>query len=163
MVIIVMGVAGSGKTTVGEQLAERLGWPYHEGDTYHPEANVAKMSQGHGLTDEDRGPWLQALREMIEEEDREGRSAVLACSALKRAYRRRLRPEDVDVRFVYLKAARPLLHERLFARKGHYAGADLLESQFAALEEPDDALTLSAELPPGTLVDRIIEGLGLDG
>lgn len=163
MVVIVMGVSGSGKTTIGERLAERLGWSFYEGDEYHSKANVEKMGRGEALTDEDRGPWLQALREVIEEADREGRSAVLACSALKQKYRRRLRPESVDVRFVYLEASPALIRERLTGRKGHFFDADLLDSQFAALEAPPDALTVSAEPDPATIVARVVEGLNLSG
>lgn len=159
MVIVVMGVAGAGKTTVGRLLAEELGWRFHDADAYHPEENVEKMEGGEGLTDADRQAWLQALRELIEQLRQKEQSAVLACSALKRAYRRQLQPGGIEVRFVYLKAEPDLIQQRLEERTDHFAGTDLLESQFAVLEEPEDALVVSAHWKPRRIVDRIIEEL----
>lgn len=155
MVIIVMGVSGSGKTTVGKALAERMGWTFYDADDFHPAANVAKMRSGNGLTDADRAPWLGQLRALIDEVLREEESAVLACSALKASYRDRLDAEGV--RFVYLEARRDLIRERLSERKGHYAKVSLLESQFAALEEPtpQEALIVSAAQPVKAIVDEI--------
>jgi carbohydrate kinase (thermoresistant glucokinase family) len=135
-VAIVMGVAGSGKTTVGKALAARLGWSFQEGDALHPAGNVAKMSAGTPLTDEDRWPWLDRIAATIDGWRAAGRSGVVACSALKRAYRARLVGARSDVRLVYLRGSRALIGARLAARKGHFMPPALLDSQFAALEEP---------------------------
>jgi gluconokinase len=132
--IVVMGVAGCGKTTVGEELAAALGWNFAEGDRDHPQASVAKMAAGIPLTDDDRWPWLRVLAGRIAAEDRAGRSLVLACSALRRAYRDVLRSGGGRVRFVHLHGDRAVLAGRLAARAGHFFPAGLLDSQFAALE-----------------------------
>ncbi len=153
MTIVVMGVAGSGKTTVGRRLADALGWPFYDGDDFHPLANVEKMARGDALTDADRAPWLDALASLIAGAD--GTSAVLACSALKGAYRKRLATGTDAVFFVYLRASVEVIRERLAARRGHFFDPDLLESQFAALEEPAEALTLDATRPPEALVAAI--------
>lgn len=160
MVVVVMGVAGAGKTTVGVRLAEDLGWAFFEGDDFHPQANVEKMARGVALTDGDRRPWLDALEELIDGLISRGDDAVLACSALKAAYRRQLlgRPQ---VRLVYLKGDIDLIRSRLAARGGHFFGPSLLESQFEALEEPRDALVISVEDDPERIVQRIRRGLGL--
>jgi gluconokinase len=134
--IIVMGVSGSGKSTIGERLAVRLGWVYEDGDAYHPPANVAKMHAGHPLTDDDRWPWLKAIAAAIDRHIAAGQPIVIACSALKRAYRRVLVHGRDDIRIVYLKGSRDLIARRLKARKGHFMPSDLLDSQFATLEEP---------------------------
>lgn len=132
-VIVVMGVTGTGKTTVGRLLAEALGVPYAEGDAFHPAANVAKMSEGTPLDDTDRWPWLDAISEWIR--NRAGRQgAVIAASSLKRAYRDRLRTTAPDAAFVHLTGERPLIEKRMAARKGHFMPTTLLDSQFAALE-----------------------------
>jgi gluconokinase len=151
-----MGVAGAGKTTVGQALADALGWQFVEGDELHPPANIDKMRAGLALSDADRLPWLEALSARIGALDRGGRSAVVACSALTRGYRARLAAAAGDVRFVYLRADAPLLEYRLRTRPGHFAGAALLSSQLAILEEPGgSALTLDASLPPDALVGAV--------
>jgi gluconokinase len=155
MVIVVMGVSGVGKTTVGMLLARALGAEFAEGDSYHPPANVEKMRNGAPLDDEDRWPWLQILAAEIDTWLAEGRSVVLACSALKRAYRDLLAHGRPQVRFVYLKGEAALLRTRLDQRRGHYMPPTLLASQLAALEEPDDALTIDVSGPPEVIVEQI--------
>jgi gluconokinase len=134
--LIVMGVSGSGKTTVAELIAKRLGWPFMEGDRLHPKANVEKMRQGIPLTDADRAPWLDRIGEELKSWAAEGRSGVMTCSALKRAYRDRIRIARPDVRFVYLKGSLALIEARVAARHHEYMPASLLQSQFDTLEEP---------------------------
>lgn len=156
IVIIIMGVSGSGKTTIGKEVAMRQGWTFFDADDFHPAANVEKMRDGDGLTDTDRAPWLKQLRVLIDEVLREEESAVLACSALKKGYREQLAAEGVC--FVYLKADRDLIRERLSEREGHYAKADLLESQFGALEEPasqENVVTVSVDQSIEAVVDEI--------
>jgi gluconokinase len=155
-----MGPAGSGKTTVGELLAAQLGWEFADGDSFHSAANIEKMSRGVPLDDSDRIPWLNSIREAMEKRDAQGRNVVLACSALKREYRRRLQINS-DVKLVYLKGTYELLGERLHARKGHYAGEQLLASQFADLEEPTDAVTVDAARTPEEIVTEIRKHLAL--
>ena len=145
MVVVVMGVSGSGKTSVGHALAAELGWPFFDGDDFHPPGNVAKMAAGTPLTDSDRWPWLEALATKIASVESEGGYAVLACSALRAIYRDRIaagarRPGDV--RFVYLKGDRATIAARLAPRQHRYMPAALLDSQFATLEEPADALVV---------------------
>jgi len=161
MVVILMGVAGSGKTTIGQRLARDLGWPFYDGDDFHPPANVDKISRGMALTDADREPWLAALRQLIADQVRDGRSAIVACSALKLAHRDRLRVDKDHVRFVYLKGDYTLIQQRLEAREGHFAQANLLNSQFEALEEPGDALTVDVCPAPEAVVSLIKRGLKL--
>ncbi|WNG54298.1 gluconokinase [Archangium gephyra] len=160
MVIIVMGVSGSGKTTVGQRLAAALGCQFRDADDFHPPGNIAKMAAGIALTDEDRAPWLTVLRERVENTLAAGEVLVLACSALKRAYRERLTVDAARQRWVYLKVPRELLAERLKARRGHYMRAVLLDSQLAALEVPEDALVVEATAEPDTLVATILRELG---
>ena len=133
---VVMGVSGSGKTAVGSRLAAALGVEFVEGDTYHPAANIKKMSSGSPLTDEDRQGWLRAIAERIRNANEAGNGVVVSCSALKRAYRDLLRREAGDVQFVFLRGSRDLIEPRLQARKGHFMPTSLLESQLATLEEP---------------------------
>lgn len=162
--IVVMGVSGCGKTTVGERLAATLGWPFLEGDRLHPKSNVDKMSAGVPLTDEDRWPWLQAIADWIAAEEREGRSTVVACSSLKRRYRDLLRSGAPRVRFVHLHGPQSVLAERLAARKGHFFPAGLLASQYAALEElqPDeDGIVVDVALEPDAQVAAAVRALGL--
>jgi gluconokinase len=159
MNVIVMGVTASGKTTVGRRVAERLGWPFFDADQFHPPANIEKMSHGIPLTDDDREPWLQALHDLLATQEREGKDAVLACSALKERYRQVLRGGLRDVRFVYLKGDPAVLQARLDRRKGHFMPRTMLESQLAALEEPNDALVLDAARPPSRLVERILTAI----
>jgi gluconokinase len=161
MVIILMGVAGAGKTTVGKRLAGELGWRFVEGDDFHPERNVAKMAAGEPLTDEDRAPWLERLRELIAQALERGEDVVLACSALRRSYRQRLAVEPARIRWVYLTAPAALLASRLVARTGHFMPPSLLDSQLATLEAPEDALVVDVTPGPGEVVTRIRTGLGL--
>ena len=162
MVIILMGVSGAGKTTVGELLAARMGWPFYDGDEFHPPANVEKMRRGLALTDADRWPWLEALRDHIRGLAAEGRPAVVACSALKASYRDLLLSAGVDVRIVYLKGSRALIHARLRARTGHFFDAALLASQFEALEEPADVIAVDVAQAPERVVAEIVRRLRLE-
>ncbi|HEX7034330.1 MAG TPA: gluconokinase [Pseudomonadales bacterium] len=155
-VVVLLGASGAGKSTIGRMLADRLGWPFLEGDDFHSPSNREKMRRGIPLDDADRGPWLDAIRAKIDEVLEAGGSAVVACSALERAYRERLRQDGVT--FVYLKADRDVLEQRLAQRRGHFFDPRLLESQLAALEEPTRALTVNAADPPDAVVDHIIVG-----
>lgn len=162
-VVVVMGVSGSGKTTVAALLAGRLQWEFEDGDWLHPEANVEKMRRGIPLADDDRWPWLRAIAAWIDEKRREGRHGVVGCSALKRSYRDVLIGERRDVRLVYLKGDEPLIARRLAARHGHFMPAALLHSQFAALEEPgpeETPITVSIVARPADIVSRIVAELG---
>ena len=162
--LIVMGVSGSGKSTIGERLAERLGWRFEDGDRFHPASNVAKMSAGHALTDGDRWPWLQAIADEIDRVCEAGERAVIACSALKRAYREVLVHGRDDVRIVYLDGTQDLIAARLAARKGHFMPPALLVSQFKTLEKPapnENPVTVSIDAPVETIVDDIVRQLGL--
>jgi carbohydrate kinase (thermoresistant glucokinase family) len=157
-VLVVMGVAGSGKSTVGRLVAAELGWDFGEGDALHPAANVAKMAAGTPLTDDDRKPWLARVRAWIDEHVAAGRPGVIACSALKRAYRDALR--DPHVVFVHLAGSRERLAARLAARQGHFMPATLLDSQLAALEPPgagEQALTVDIAAPPAEQARSIID------
>jgi len=160
-VVVMMGVSGSGKTTVGRLLAERLLWDFIEGDALHPPGNVEKMAAGVPLDDGDRGPWLRAVRSAIESCTARGGRAVVACSSLKHSYRDVLAPDPADLRFTYLRGDSALFSGRLRGRSGHFMKESLLPSQFEALEEPLEALALDASLAPGVLVDRIQEVLTL--
>jgi carbohydrate kinase, thermoresistant glucokinase family len=163
MVIIVMAVSGGGKTTVGRALAQDLGWRFVDADDLHPPANVQKMSRSDPLTDADREPWLLDVRATIDASVAAGDSLVVACSALKRGYRHTLGGGLREVRFVYLQASRDALLQRLANRRGHFAGPGLLDSQLAALEEPDaeEAVILDAMLPLETLVAQARKMLGV--
>lgn len=152
-----MGVVGAGKTTVGNSLARKLGWKFADADDFHPAANVEKIRHGISLTDADRAPWLAALHEAIAEWNAQGKGVVLACSALKRTYRQQLIAGPV--RFVYLKGSRELILSRLHSRRGHFATETILDTQFADLEEPDDAIIVSAAQPPEAIVDAILTRL----
>ena len=160
VIIALMGVAGSGKTLIGSLLAQQLGWNFADADDYHPAANVEKMRTGIPLTDADRAPWLDALRSLIADWINQGTSAVLACSALKQAYREKLQV-DRQVRVVYLKASPEVLAQRLLERRGHYMKQGMLESQLATLEEPADALVVDASRSPEEIVQEIRRDLGL--
>jgi gluconokinase len=159
VVVIVMGVSGSGKTTVGQRLAAALGCRFRDADDFHPPENIAKMTAGIPLTDEDREPWLAVLRELLENTLAAGEGLVLACSALKRVYRERLTVDAARQRWVYLQAPRELIAERLKARRGHYMPAAMLDSQFAALEVPEDALRVDASADPDTMVALVLQQL----
>jgi gluconokinase len=155
-----MGPAGSGKTRVGKLLAAELSWDFFDGDDFHSAANIEKMSRGVPLTDADRIPWLNSIRDAMLQWQAAGRNVVLACSALKRSYRELLGING-DVKFVYLKGTYELLRERLRARKGHYAGEQLLASQLADLDEPTDAITVDAAGSPEQIVAEIRKRLSL--
>jgi gluconokinase len=160
-----MGVAGSGKTTIGESLAERIGWIYEDGDKFHPKSNVEKMSAGHPLTDADRWPWLQAIADEIDRMCKLGGHVVVACSALKRAYRDVLVHGRDDVRIVYLDGTQDLIAGRLAARKGHFMPPTLLESQFRTLQVPtadENPVTVSIDASVEAIVDDIVRKLGVD-
>lgn len=146
-VIIIMGVSGSGKTTVGTALAQKLNIPFYDGDNFHPPENVAKMAQGLPLNDDDRHPWLLRLQGLIAEHLAKGESAVIACSALKRRYRDILREGGDRIHFVYLHGEFDLIWKRMTAREGHYMKPNMLQSQFDALEPPSEAeaMTISIE------------------
>jgi gluconokinase len=148
MIVVLMGVSGVGKTTLGERLAKRLGWPFIDADDYHPAANVAKMAGGVALDDEDRWPWLDALNQRLREEA----DAVVACSALKQSYRERLLAGIAEARVVFLHGAKPLIAARLAERKHRYMPASLLDSQFATLEPPAQAIAIDVAGEPEACV-----------
>ena len=157
MVVIIFGVSGAGKTTIGQVLAKELGWRFYEADDFHPQTNIEKMREGVPLTDQDRWPWLESLRELITRCIARGENAVLACSALKRAYREHLRVSE-EVKLVFLRGDYALVAEQLCHRHGHFMNPALLRSQFDDLEEPDpdeDAITIQLGRPPQELVEEI--------
>jgi gluconokinase len=155
MVIILMGVSGSGKTTIGRLLTDELGWNFADADDFHPPANITKMSAGQPLNDADRVPWLAALRAYIERALAADENALVACSALKESYRATLVVDPARVRVVFLHASRQLLLERLEQRTSHFMKAGMLDSQLATLEPPADALSLDVSAPPEELVAEI--------
>ena len=162
LVVVVMGVSGSGKTTIGAALARRLGWNFQEGDELHPAENVAKMRAGIALGDEDRVPWLHAVAARIDQWRERGEAGVITCSALKRRYRDVIVGERPEVRLVHLTAPPALIAERLAGRRGHFMPASLLESQLAALEPPgpdENVLTVSVDAPVETVVGHIAAAL----
>ncbi|HKV80910.1 MAG TPA: gluconokinase [Candidatus Sulfotelmatobacter sp.] len=161
MIVIVMGVVGAGKTTVGKLLASQLGWEFADADDFHPQSNVDKIRYGIALTDVDREPWLDHLKEAIVRWIDEGKSVVLACSALKRAYRTKLLLSS-QVRFVYLKGSTALIADRLRSRHGHFAGESILASQLADLEEPEKAITVDISGTPEQIVAEIKRGLAME-
>jgi gluconokinase len=157
-----MGVSGAGKTLIGRALARRLGWPLLDADDFHPASNVDKMRGGTPLEPEDRVAWLDAIRVALTTVQRTGGHAVLACSALRHEFREALREGLSKVRFVYLKADRELIHGRVSARSDHFMPTALVGSQFATLDEPDDALVIDASKAPEAIVEEIVRGLPLD-
>jgi gluconokinase len=163
-VLVVMGVSGCGKSTIASMLAHRLGWIYEDGDWLHPKSNIEKMHHGEPLTDEDRWPWLHAIADWIDATRRAGNHGVVACSALKRAYRDILIGARRDVRIVYLKGDRELIGQRIAARADHFMPPELLDSQFKALEEPtadERPIVVSIAPHPREIVETIIQKLGL--
>lgn len=160
MFFIVLGVSGSGKSTVGRMLADRLGCPFYDGDDFHPPENRDKMSRGIPLTDEDRAGWLQALADLIRRRLQADESGVLACSALKEKYRQVLRVDPARVRFVYLRGDYALILARMHTRRGHYMQPGMLKSQFEALEEPTDALVEDIRQSPAEIVADILRNFG---
>lgn len=159
--IIVMGVSGSGKSTIGQALAEELGWAFQDGDDYHPPANIEKMASGKPLTDADRRPWLERLRTLIANHLERGEGLVLASSALKQAYRDILIRGNEGAAIVYLRGSFERISERLADREGHFMPPDLLQSQFDALEEPENAFVCEIERSVEGTVNNIIEHFGL--
>lgn len=153
---LVMGVAGSGKSSLGKALANRLGWEFYDADDFHPPENISKMSSGIPLNDDDRAPWLASLHDLIGSSLRAQRPGVLACSALKERYRQTLLAGNPGVQIVYLKGDYDLLWARMLKRPGHYMKAQMLQSQFDALEEPQDALILDIALPVDELVEQVV-------
>ncbi len=160
MIVLLIGPAGSGKTTVGELLAGQLGWEFADGDNFHSPANIEKMSRGLPLDDNDRIPWLNSIRDAMEQWNAQRRNVVLACSALKKIYRERLQIGSA-VKLVYLKGTYDLLLDRLHSRRGHYATEQILTSQFADLEEPTDAITIDVARSPEEIVLEIRRQLSL--
>ena len=162
--LFVMGVSGSGKSTVGEALARRLGWGFRDGDDLHPAANRARMAAGHPLTDDDRWPWLDAIVAWVAEQHAAGASVVVPCSALRRVYRDRLRRVGPGVRFVYLAGPHEVLAARLAGRTQHFMPSSLLDSQLATLEPPapdEGVLSVSIEQAPDAIVDHVLAWLPL--
>ncbi|MGO9996699.1 MAG: gluconokinase [Acetobacteraceae bacterium] len=161
-IAVMMGVSGSGKTTIARGVAEREGWRLLEGDAFHPPSNVAKMHAGTPLTDEDRWPWLRAIAHEIDAMRARGEQGVVACSALKRSYRDILIGDRTDVVLVYLQGSKALIAERIASRKGHFMPAALLDSQFATLEEPgpdEHPIVVSIGTSPEAIVDAVVDGL----
>jgi gluconokinase len=160
MIVAVMGVTGSGKTTIGSLLANRLGWEFADADDFHSAANKDKMHRGTPLTDADRIPWLAAIHEKLVKSGSEQRSIVLGCSALKQSYRELLF-HDLEVRLVYLKGSYELIDERLHDRKGHFADDKILAAQFADLEEPSEAIVVDIAGEPEQIVEEICQRVKL--
>ena len=155
MIVVLMGVSGSGKTTVGRLLAQRLDCAFYEGDEFHPAANIEKMSKGIALTDNDRLPWLADIKKTIDDCSQRGLDAVIACSALRKKYRCLLSENVADVQFVYLKGDYSTIRERMSARDDHYMKPAMLESQFENLEEPDNAIVVDINHSPKTIASQI--------
>jgi carbohydrate kinase (thermoresistant glucokinase family) len=164
MAAVVMGVSGAGKSTVGRQLAKRLGWSFAEGDALHSPQNIAKMKSGQPLTDADRAPWLAAVAEVIDGWRRRGERGVITCSALKQAYRRQIVSDRDDVRLVYLEGPRELIAARMAARRGHFMPASLIDSQIATLEPPgldENPITVDIDRPVDEIIESIVGALYL--
>jgi len=164
MIIVLMGVSGCGKTTIGTNLARRLNWEYQEGDALHPQKNIVKMSEGIPLNDDDRKPWIARIADWIETRCIAGRDGVISCSALKEVYRQTIRGTQTDLQFVYLRGSRELLSDRLAYRKDHFMPPNLLESQLELLEEPsidEQAMVVTIDSTPEKIVQKICDSLGL--
>jgi gluconokinase len=155
MIVIVMGVSGSGKTTIGKLLAKDLGWKFYEGDEYHSRSNIEKMSHNIPLTDSDRKPWLAALRKLITDLLRQDQLAVITCSALKEKYRKQLQIDEQKIRWIHLKGTYSLISKRLRQRENHFMKQDLLRSQFEILEEPENAIVIDTHANPRKIVTEI--------
>lgn len=163
-VILLMGVAGCGKSTIGQRLSKRLGWRFRDADSFHPATNIEKMKSGTPLTDDDRWPWLDAISDWIDECVRTNQPGIVTCSALKRTYRSRIVGHRTDARLVYLKGSKQLIADRMARRKNHFMPTSLLDSQFATLEEPrmtERPIVISVALPPNRIVERILSQCGL--
>jgi gluconokinase len=161
MIVVIMGVSGSGKTTIGSRLAEDLGWRFVDADDFHSPENIRRMAAGQPLTDRDRQPWLARLREEIANAIAAGENVALACSALKEASRQQLAVDQQRVRFVYLRGSMELIRQRLRNRSGHFMREEMLASQFAALEEPTDAVVVDIDDRPRSIVEKIRAALGV--
>jgi gluconokinase len=164
VVLVVMGVSGSGKTTVASTLARRLNWPFQEGDDLHPQANIEKMRAGHPLSDQDRGPWLELIADWVDQRLDAGQNGIITCSALKRAYRDVINRRQHGVVFIFLDGSRKRVALRLASRQGHFMPPHLLESQFEDLERPapdEPVITFDIDAPPQRIVDVVIDKLGL--
>jgi gluconokinase len=157
MFYVIMGVSGSGKSTIGKLLAERTGWAFYDADDFHPTANIDKMQRGIALTDSDRQPWLTTLHQLIVTHLERDRPGILACSALKSQHRQILRDKSSKVIFVYLQGNYDSIQNRIQQRLGHFMAANLLRSQFDILEEPQDALIINITLAPEAIVDEILK------
>jgi len=165
VVLVFMGVTGSGKTTVAATLAGRLGWPFEEGDALHPQSNIEKMAAGHPLTDADRWPWLAKVANWIDERFNAGENGIITCSALKRSYRDLINRRGSGVLFVFLAGSKETIAARLAARRGHFMPPGLLESQLADLEEPapdEPAILVDVDAPPAAIAQGIVEDLSLE-
>jgi gluconokinase len=163
VIVVIMGVAGCGKTLIGSQLAQALDWSFVDADDFHPAANVEKMTSGVPLTDADREPWLSALHQLLQQAYASGRDVVLACSALRSDFRARLAAGISDLHYVHLDGSRALFGRRINARRDHFFDARLLESQLATLELPEDAIVIDADASPPVIVDRIQRELRIRG
>lgn len=164
VVLVFMGVSGCGKTTVASLIAGRLGWPFEEGDALHPQANIDKMRSGHALTDDDRWPWLDKVAAWVEERLDARQNGLITCSALKRVYRNMINRRGSGVVFVYLRGTKELIAARLAVRHGHFMPPDLLDSQFADLEEPapdEPAIRVDVGPPPDVIADAVLEDLAV--
>ena len=161
MVYVIMGVSGAGKSTIGELLADGLGCHFYDGDDFHPPANIQKMEQGIPLTDQDREPWLESLRGLIENYIAQGRQAVVACSCLRAHYRQQLGVGSAGVQFIFLQGEMDLIKSRMKRRKNHFMPSDLLKSQFAVLEPPEDAIVVNVDQTPEEIVSTLIDQLSL--
>ncbi|MEL6493770.1 MAG: gluconokinase [Cyanobacteria bacterium J06623_7] len=156
MFYVIMGVSGTGKSTVGRLLSDRTGWSFYDADDFHPQTNVDKMQRGIALTDEDRLPWLEKLHQLIASYLEQQRHGIMACSALKSQYRQILGEEQREIIFIYLRGDYDCIQNRLQERQGHFMGAELLQSQFDTLEEPQDAIAIDVALPPEQIVAEIL-------